>query len=170
LRATDGTDALETAFSRIQQEFIDSRASFRVVVEGPPAVLGPVVRDEVYRIGREAVINAFRHAAATRIEIELEYTLRELRMFVRDDGKGVDEQVLVRGSEGHWGLTGMRERAERIGATLKIRSRAGAGTEVELRVPARVAFDRPAAGRPRWWSRLFPRARGIDGDKVEKPS
>jgi signal transduction histidine kinase len=171
LRATPDTDALETAFSRIQQEFTDSRATFRVVVEGSPAVLGPVVRDEVYRIGREAVINAFRHAAATRIEIELEYTPRELRMFVRDDGKGVDEQVLVRGSEGHWGLTGMRERAERIGATLKIRSRAGAGTEVELRVPARVAFDRPAPGRPRsWTSRLFPWARGIDDDRVEKPS
>jgi signal transduction histidine kinase len=171
LRATHDTDALETAFSRIQQEFTDSRATFRVVVEGSPAVLGPVVRDEVYRIGREAVINAFRHAAATRIEIELEYTARELRMFVRDDGKGVDEQVLVRGSEGHWGLTGMRERAERIGATLKIRSRAGAGTEVELRVPARVAFDRPAPGRPRsWTSRLFPWARGIDEDRVEKPS
>jgi signal transduction histidine kinase/ligand-binding sensor domain-containing protein len=171
LRAAHRTDELETAFSQIQQEFPDSRATFRVVVEGPAVVLGPAIRDEVYRIGREALLNAFRHSSATRIEIELEYTPTELRMFVRDDGKGIDEQVVHRGSEGHWGLTGMHERAERIGATLKIRSRAGAGTEVELRVPARLAFDRAAPGRRRSWvSKLLPWGRGVDDDRVEKPS
>jgi signal transduction histidine kinase len=171
LRAAHSSDKLETAFSRIQQEFTDSRATYRVVVEGPAVVLGPAIRDEVYRIGREALLNAFRHSSATRIEIELEYTPTELRMFVRDDGKGIDEQVVQSGSEGHWGLTGMRERAERIGATLKIRSRAGAGTEVELRVPARLAFDRAAPGRRRSWvSKLFPWGRGVEDDRVEKPS
>jgi signal transduction histidine kinase len=139
---------LDEAFAGIPQELaIGRRPAYRVIVDGRPRPLNPAIRDEVYRIGREGLVNAFRHADASSIEIELEYGPRELRLFVRDDGRGIDTQVVDAGSDGHWGITGMRERAERIGGTLKIRSRAAAGTEVELRVPGRVAFTRDVSDR-----------------------
>ena len=139
---------LEQAFAGAQQEVGVSDAAYRVIVEGRPRSLKPIIRDEVYRIGREALVNAFRHSGATHIEIELEYGPKELSVFVRDDGRGVQPEVLEAGSEGHWGITGMRERAQRIGGSLRIRSRAAAGTEVELRIPAQVAFERQASGWP----------------------
>ena len=92
-------------------------------------------------------MNAFRHSNATSVEIELEYGPKELRLFVRDDGRGIDPEAVRSGIDGHWGITGMRERAERIGGTLRIRTRAEAGTEVELRVPGRAAFHRDASAR-----------------------
>jgi ligand-binding sensor domain-containing protein/signal transduction histidine kinase len=133
---------LEQAFSRIPQELGDQQEiAYRVIVEGSPRPLHPVIRDEVYRIGREALVNAFRHATAGRIEIQVEYTAAHLRVAVRDDGCGIDPRVLHVGREGHWGLSGMRERAERIGAKLKLRSRIDAGTEIELIVPHDVAYQ-----------------------------
>jgi signal transduction histidine kinase/ligand-binding sensor domain-containing protein len=147
--STSESHSLEQAFSGMQQELaVAEPAAYRVVVQGKPRPLKPIIRDEVYRIGREGVVNAFRHSGAANIEIELEYRPRELRMFVRDDGRGVDPAVVQSGTDGHWGITGMRERAERIGASLKMRSRAAAGTEIELRVPAHVAFGREVAARP----------------------
>ena len=137
---------LEQAFAGAQQEIGVSDADYRVIVEGRPRSLNPIIRDEVYRIGREALVNAFRHSGAAHIEIELEYGPQELSVFVRDDGRGVDPDVIRTGSDGHWGIIGMRERAQRIGGHLKIRSRAAAGTEVELRIPAHVAFERQARG------------------------
>ena len=92
-------------------------------------------------VHREAAVNAFRHANGTRVEIEIEYSPHHVRMLVRDDGRGIDEQVLRAGRDGHWGLSGMRERAQRIGANLKVWSRVGAGTEVEVLVPNHVAFQ-----------------------------
>ena len=77
-----------------------------------------------------------------QVEIEIEYTPAELRLFVRDDGRGMDPEVVHGGISGHWGIAGMKERAERIGGTLTIRSRVAAGTEIELRVPGRAAFNR----------------------------
>ena len=134
---------LEQAFSGIQSELATGQTTaYRVIVEGKPRLLNPAVRDDVYRIGREGLVNAFRHSGATAVEIEIEYTPRELRIFVRDDGRGIDPQVVRSGESGHWGITGMKERAERIGGVLTIRSRAAAGTEVELRVPGRAAFSR----------------------------
>ncbi len=148
---------LEQAFAGAQQEVGVSDAAYRVIVEGRPRSLKPIIRDEVYRIGREALVNAFRHSGATNIEIELEYGPKELSVFVRDDGRGVQPEVLEAGSEGHWGITGMRERAQRIGGSLRIRSRAAAGTEVELRIPAQVAFERQASGWP-WAATLFKKS------------
>jgi ligand-binding sensor domain-containing protein len=168
--STGAAHELELAFSGIHQEVaVGQHAAYRVIVEGRPRPLKPIVRDEVYRIGREGVVNAFRHSGATSIEIELEYAPRELRVFVRDDGLGIDPQVLRSGSDGHWGMTGMRERAERIGGTLKVRSRAAAGTEIELRVPGHAAFDREASGRSRsWLARMFTRPPAPDVDATEK--
>jgi signal transduction histidine kinase len=143
---------LVQAFAGVQQEVATDAATYRVIVEGRPRELKPMIRDEVYRIGREGLVNAFRHAGATHVELELEYGVKELCVLVRDDGRGVDPHVVRAGSDGHWGITGMRERAQRIGATLKIRSRADAGTEIELRVPGAVAFERYASGWRPWRS------------------
>ena len=134
---------LEKAFSGIQSELADGQTTaYRVIVEGQPRQLNPAVRDDVYRIGREGLVNAFRHSGAMAVEIEIEYMPGELRLFVRDDGRGIDPNVVRSGTAGHWGIAGMKERAERIGGSLTIRSRASAGTEIELRVPGRAAFSR----------------------------
>jgi signal transduction histidine kinase len=135
------SDDLDQAFSRIRQELAAQQStSFRVIVEGQVRSLHPLVRDDVYRIGREALINAFRHSQAGSIEVEVEYTDRELRVVVRDDGCGIDPHVLSSGREEHWGLSGMRERASRIGAKLRMWSDATSGTEVELSVPSHIAY------------------------------
>jgi signal transduction histidine kinase len=142
LRSTNGnTDDLETAFSQIRQQLGNGEVKdYRVIVEGKPARLHPIIRDEAYRIGREALVNAFHHSRADKIEVELEYSNKNLRIVVRDDGAGIDEQVLQAGKDGHWGLAGMRERAESIGARLRVWSRQNAGTEVELVIPGHIAF------------------------------
>ena len=144
-----GGDDLEQAFCRMQQELgVEAQVGFRVIVSGRPRPLHPLIRDEVYRIGREALVNAVRHSGGEKIEVAIEYAATEVRVLVRDDGRGIDEQVLSTGRDGHWGLPGMRERAERIGARLKVWSRAGAGTEIELVVPGHVAFQAMSPARP----------------------
>jgi len=140
---------LEQAFARIQQELgpestHGTEVGFRVVAEGERRPLHPLLRDEVYRIGREALTNAFRHARANHIDVELKYVSNQFRLLVRDDGCGIEPGILSAGRDGHWGLSGMRERAHRIGARLRVFSSASAGTEVELSVPGSVAFqDQP---------------------------
>jgi signal transduction histidine kinase/ligand-binding sensor domain-containing protein len=114
--------------------------SFRMSVEGSPRNLHPIVRDDIDRIAREGLRNAFLHAQADHIEAEVTYGPRELRVRIRDDGKGIDPQHLSGGRARHWGLTGMRERAAHISAQLNLWSEVGAGTEVELRVPGSVAY------------------------------
>ncbi len=153
--SADESDDLQQAFSRTHQEFfLQQSTDFRVIVEGQVRPLHPVIRDEVYRIGHEALANAFRHSRASCVEVEMEYAEDQLRVLVRDNGCGIDPQVLRAGREGHWGLSGMRERAERIGAKVKVWSRPAGGTEVELSVPGHVAFRHYASGRgPRWFSR-----------------
>ena len=114
---------------------------FQVEVEGTPRSLHPILRDEVYRIATEALRNAFRHARARQIEVEIRYDDRQLRLSVRDDGKGIDAKVL--GGDGHarhYGLPGMRERAKLIGGEMTVWSQLNSGTEVELGIPASVAY------------------------------
>lgn len=156
LRSSSGdSDDLGTAFAQIGEEFATDQAKdYSVIVEGPRQQLHPIIRDEAYRIGREALTNAFRHSHGSKIEVELEYTPKHLKIFVRDDGGGIDPNVLESGRDGHWGLTGMRERAESIGGRLKVWSRANAGTEVELFIPSQVAFVSPSGGsaKKRWLS------------------
>jgi ligand-binding sensor domain-containing protein/signal transduction histidine kinase len=147
---------LENAFSQIQQELANvdraEEVNFRIIVDGEQRPLHPVLRDEVYRIGREALINAFRHARANKIELELRYSSKGLCMLVRDDGCGIDSAVLQTGRDGHWGLSGMRERADRIGAQLHVMSSASAGTEIELSIPGNVAFQRQFDGKHKWFN------------------
>jgi len=117
---------------------------FRVIVEGERQNLSPALKDEVYRIARELLRNAFQHAGARHIEAEIRYDNHLLRVLIRDDGKGMDPKVLKEGGQpGHWGLPGVRERAKQIGARLDFWSEAGAGTEVQLTVPVSAGSERP---------------------------
>ncbi len=114
----------------------------RVIVEGNPRAKRPMIREEVYRIARELLRNAYRHADARSIEAELRYDDGAFLLIVRDDGKGIDSKVLKdRGRAGHWGLPGMYERAEGIGGRLDIWSEPSAGTEVRLTIPAVIAYQ-----------------------------
>ena len=126
--------------------------TFRVLVEGAPRTVRPTLQDEIYRIARESLRNAFRHAQAGHIETEITYG-ESLRLRFRDDGKGMDPSVVEHGGRsGHWGLPGIRERAKQIGAELAIWSELGAGTEVELSIPGSIAYE-ASPTRPRF--RLF---------------
>jgi len=111
-----------------------------VSIEGKPQELHPILRDDVYRIAAEALRNAFRHARSAKVEAEIEYSARLLRVRIRDNGTGIDPAIIATGHEGHWGLQGMRERAQQIGAQLEIWSQPGAGTEVDLSVPGSLAY------------------------------
>src|SRR5262249_49126056 len=121
---------------------------FQVQVEGTSRDLAPLVREEVYRIGGEALRNAFRHAQAERIEVEIRYDRRQLRVRIRDNGKGIDPKILSEGGRpGHQGLPGMQERAKLVGGKLAVWSELGSGTETELTIPASGAYTKPAVAR-----------------------
>ena len=139
--SSSDSDNLGQEFSRVPQDSgIEVQIEFRIIVLGSARKLRPLIRNEVYHIGRELLVNAFRHSRASCIEVELEYTPKRFRMVVRDDGCGIDPRVLPAEREGPSGLPGMRERAERVGASLIVWSRAAAGTEVALSVPNSIAF------------------------------
>jgi hypothetical protein len=160
---------LKNSFSRIPEELgMREGIDFRVVVEGASIPLRSAIRDDVYSIGREALVNAFRHSEATRIDMQLDYAPSLLRILVRDDGRGIGTVVIESGRDGHWGLSGMRERAERIGARLKVMSRTGAGTEVELRVPGDIAFESISpASSSKWLTGLY-RWHGRKNDRASR--
>jgi ligand-binding sensor domain-containing protein/signal transduction histidine kinase len=129
----------------------------RVTVEGTRRAKQAMIREEIYRIARELLRNAYRHAHARSIEAELRYDDDAFVLIVRDDGKGIDPKVLKdRGRAGHWGLRGVYERAEGIGARLDVWSEAGAGTEVRLTVPGAIAYEKSGDGG-RFW--LFRKTR-----------
>ena len=155
LRAPHGDDDLESALARDAEHFKGERQiDVRLAVKGKPRRLHPLARDAVYQISREALANTFRHARAKRVEIDVEYSRDDLTVRVRDDGRGMAPRVVDDGRPGHFGLPGMRERAERMGAVLRLWSREGAGTEVEIHVPAGTAFPNASPGRGgRWWRR-----------------
>src|SRR6201999_895223 len=138
-----------------------SSAVFQVEVEGPPRSLHPILRDEVYRLTGEALRNAFQHAQARRIEVEVRYDQKQFRLRVRDDGKGIDPKVLNgEGRDGHYGLHGMRERAKLVGGKVAIWSERGSGTEIELSIPASTAYA-TATRRRSWWAEKLS-GRGTD--------
>ena len=125
----------------------NSAPSFNVIIEGERRNLSPIVKEEILRVARELLQNAFRHAQARAIEAEIRYDDDVFRMIVRDDGKGIDPQVLRDGGRaGHWGMPGAHERARAIGARLEFWSEAGAGTEVRLTLPAPLAYQKPRNG------------------------
>jgi signal transduction histidine kinase len=126
---------------------------FRIVVEGERRELNPLVRDDAFWIGHEALANAVQHARAKHIEVEIAYDSARLRLRFRDDGCGIDPQIVKAGGKpGHWGMRGMRERAASIGARLETWSWPDAGTELELEIPGSVAYSAPGNGS--LWRRL----------------
>jgi len=153
--STTTTNDLAQAVRALGEELAtqDSTA-FRLVVEGQARDLHPIIRDELYGVTREALRNAFRHAAAHHIETEITFGERAFLLRIRDDGQGIPTETLEAGRRGHYGLSGMRERAQQIGAKLEIWSRPKAGTEIELSIPGPIAY-RTSTGRPvfRWLRR-----------------
>jgi signal transduction histidine kinase len=151
------TNNLARAISAIGEELAGDPSGqkapeFRVHVEGPTRDLAPLVRDEVHRLAGEALRNAFRHAQAERIEVEICYDRRQLRLRVRDNGKGIDPKVLAGGGRtGHYGLPGMQERAKLVGGKLAVWSEIDSGTETELTIPASIAYAKSPLAR-RWMS------------------
>ena len=119
-----------------------------IEIQGKPRHLNPEARDEVFRIAAEALRNAIRHAHARRIEVEILYDDHQLELGIRDDGKGIDPGILGDGrSLGHWGLHGMRERAEIVGGTLEVRSQVSVGTEIAVKIPAANIYAKPTSAR-----------------------
>jgi signal transduction histidine kinase len=136
-----------------------SMPSYRMVIEGKPRELSPNVRDDIYKIAREAVRNAYQHAHAQQIEVKVIFGNEELKVRVRDDGIGVNPAILLQGQiAGHWGLPGMRERSEGIGGHFNVRSEPNAGTDVDLTISSAIAYSDPARPRYRWIRQLRPSA------------
>ncbi len=143
--ANTASISLEAALARVPEELWTGGAStdepaFEASVTGQTRALHPVLRDEVFRICREALVNAFRHSGASRIELKVDYSTTALRVKITDNGCGIAPEFLRTGRERHWGLSGMRERAQRIGARLKLGNRDPHGTEVDLSVPGHIAY------------------------------
>jgi signal transduction histidine kinase len=139
------TSDLAQAMRAVGDELaVEGGAALRLVVEGPKRELHPIVRDEIYRITREALRNAFHHAHAQNIEAEIAYGERLFRLRVRDDGEGIAPAIIEEGRRGHYGLPGMRERAAQIGAKLNIWSGIGTGTEIELSIAGSIAYSTSA--------------------------
>jgi signal transduction histidine kinase/ligand-binding sensor domain-containing protein len=160
--SAEATPDLPVAISALGQELAEDQAGqklpdYRVQVEGTPRNLDPILRDEVYRIAAEAMRNAFRHAEARHIEVEIRYDERQLRVRVRDDGKGIDPKFLGEQERtGHWGLNGMRERAQAVGGNLTVWSEIDSGSEIEVTIPASIAYAKFSTHHASWWSgKLF---------------
>jgi signal transduction histidine kinase len=138
LASSMAPQTLEEALCCLRDELTPGDLRARVFVTGRSKALKPAIQEQLYLIGREALVNALRHSNATSIEAEVEYLPRQLRVVLRDNGCGIDPQLVQPGRDGHSGLLGMRERAASIGAKLRIWSKLGCGTEVEICVPGDI--------------------------------
>ena len=150
---------LPAAFRSVAEQTSQGRSAiFKTVVEGRVRELHPLVLEECYCIGREAIINALSHSDGQHVEAEIGYDSRQFRLRVRDDGRGIDPKIIDAGGRaGHWGLQGMNERARKIGGQLRFWSRPETGTEVELTVPAATAYRSSSQESKRFFSRGFSR-------------
>jgi len=149
--ATTTNDLSEAVRTLCNELATPDAAAFDLTLEGPPRNLHPIIPDELYRITREALRNAFSHARAQHIETEIIYAERLFRLRIRDDGKGIEQSMLEEGRPGHYGLPGMRERARQIGAQFTIWSGVGTGTEIEVTLPGSIAYRNLPRPRFRWF-------------------
>ncbi len=163
---TQRNDLAEALQQAADTSDLDRSMRFIFVAEGVTREMHPIVRDEVFRIGSEAIRNAFLHSEGSELEVTLSYA-RDLTVRVRDNGKGIPEDIAANGKLGHFGLSGMRERAIRVGGRFRVVSRPDIGTEIELVVPGQVVF---CALQPTW-RRLFDRRTRPSGflDNEAKP-
>jgi PAS domain S-box-containing protein len=147
IETNDTTESIRKLVQQLASEFPGAPSTeVRLNIIGTSRALRPLVRDEIHRIAGEALRNAFRHAEASRIEVQIGYDPRRFELRVIDDGKGIDSRVVGgQGAPGHFGLPGMHERAQQLGGKLTLRSAPGAGTEIALSIPGSRAYDR--AGR-----------------------
>jgi signal transduction histidine kinase len=138
--ATTQTNDLAEAFRLATEDgLIPSSMAVAFSVVGNAKEMHPIVRDEIYRIGYEAIRNASTHSGASRLELELRYA-RDLTLRVEDNGAGFDPAIADGKKEGHFGLQGMRERAARIGGKLTLGSSSNSGTKIKLIVPGGIIF------------------------------
>jgi signal transduction histidine kinase/ligand-binding sensor domain-containing protein len=147
---TEKNDLAEAFRRAINECDIASRAEISFSVNGDSREMHPVVRDEIYRVGYEAIRNSCAHSGGDRLEVTLEYA-HDLTLRIGDNGVGIDSEVIEKGKEGHFGLRGMRERAERIGSKFTLVSSPDSGTVITLVVPGRIAFS---TTRPNWSERI----------------
>ena len=147
--ATTTNDMVESVRALCIELATPDGAAFQLNVKGASRDMHPIIRDELYRIAREALRNAFTHARAQHIEAELVYGERSFRLRIQDDGRGIPAEMLEDGRSGHYGLPGMRERCRQIGGEFILKSRPGAGTEIGLTVPASIAYRTPPSTRRR---------------------
>ena len=135
---------LEQAFSNLLSDVTTGRGPLlRVFVHGKPWTLNPAIQEQLFLIGREAVMNALRHSQATKIEVEVQYLRDLLSVSVRDNGRGINPEAVQKQCDSHWGLRGMTERAENIDARFGVWSQKGARTEVRVAVPVGIAKRQP---------------------------
>jgi signal transduction histidine kinase/ligand-binding sensor domain-containing protein len=161
--ATTAGNDLAEAFRRAADDCANRGvANLAFVIEGTAREMDPIVRDEIYRIGHEAIRNACHHSGADRIEVRLSYG-GDLTFSVHDNGRGIDPEVAAHGKNDHFGLQGMRERAKRSGGTLTISSSIHSGTRLELMIPGDNVF---LNGRPTWRTLLMKIRRSLSGDKL----
>jgi signal transduction histidine kinase len=143
--STTQKDDLAEAFKRATEEGrLFGPIEVSVYVTGHPKEMHPLIRDELYRVGYEAIRNAYSHSKGSRLEVGLKYG-QDLTVLINDNGVGIDPAILDHGKEGHFGLHGMRERVGRIGGKLTVVSSAGSGTEVTVVVPGGIVFREPTA-------------------------
>ncbi|HWV08239.1 MAG TPA: ATP-binding protein, partial [Pseudomonas sp.] len=159
-RLNQPAPALIDAFALLARDLEqDGSTAFSLDTQGTPLPLHPLVREESYLIGREAIVNALRHAGASRIAITIAYNRHTFDVSIVDDGRGIPQDYLPPNARpNHWGLCGMLERADKMGGRLLIRSGANGGTNIHLSVPAQTAYRY----RPGWlqrWPRPFNRPR-----------
>jgi len=159
--STTETNSLAASLSTLGEELAGNQTDqnypvFDVRVGGETRELQPILRDDVFRIAGEALRNAFVHAQASRIEVDIRYGTERFRVRIRDDGKGIESQIVTdKGRPGHWGLRGMHERAKLVGGNLGVWSKPNSGTEIELTIPAFTAYATPTQRRS-WFSRRTP--------------
>jgi signal transduction histidine kinase len=160
---------LVQSFSQLANELTrDARIKMDVIVEGRERPLNAAAGNDVLQVGQQAITNALQHANARNIHVLLSYGDEQLRIRVQDNGCGMNEETLGLGRPGHYGMAGMKERAERLGGSLSIRSRVGEGTEVDLSAPGNLLYQEgvfpSATGFTNWWRYVTGRL-GIRGPR-----
>jgi ligand-binding sensor domain-containing protein len=155
---TEKNELAEFLERTVKEQCLDANLSVATTVVGDARNLHPIVRDEVSLIAREAIHNACIHSRGSQLRVELGYA-EDLRLRIRDNGVGIDPDVLDAGKKGHFGLRGMRERSARIRAKLTISSSRNHGTEVTLKIPGDVAYLSEKRNRMAHMTALFSKWR-----------